>query len=959
MSVLNPHALPIETVEEKLGGNLKDGLTQAEAQARLAQYGRNELREQPPPTIWQMLLAQFNNFVVILLIVAAIISGMVGLYTEEGLTDTFAILLIVVLNAVLGVVQEGRAEAALRALKKMSQPEARVVRDGEMKLTPSAEVVPGDVVVLETGNYIPADVRLTKSFNLTIDEAALTGESVPVEKQPEALLSEDASLGDRYNMAYMGSVVTYGRGKGIVTATGMSTEIGRIAEMIQSYEEEQTPLQQRLDQLGKWLGYATLVICVIVFAVGLFRLVSEHPIGGDIGAWLSSAFDQELSILDEIIELFMVAVSLAIAAVPEGLPAVVTIALALGMQRMIRRNALIRKLASVETLGSANVICSDKTGTLTTNEMTVTRVLVDGQLLHVEGRGYAPEGGFSRDGQGAIAPDNHPTLRLLGQAAALCNDAKLAREASAWKMVGDPTEGALLALAAKSGMWGDDLNQAWARVAEVPFDSERKRMTTIHLAPDMSAGPNLYLDGAQYVAFTKGAPELVLDLCASIYRNGKVEPLSGEERAQIQKTNKELAGQALRILALAYRPLKSLPKRPTPEEVERDLIFIGLTGMIDPARPEVKAAIAEARGAGIRTVMITGDYPETAVAIGRELELLHPGGRALTGAELDRMSTEELAEVVNEVDVFARVSPTNKVQIVDALKARNYVVAMAGDGVNDAPALKRANIGVAMGITGTDVSKQTADMVLTDDNYASIVNAVEEGRVIYANIRKFVFFLVSCNVGEILIIFLSMLAGLPLPLLPIHLLWLNLVTDGAPALALGLEEGEPDIMKRKPRPAREPIITRELWTLIAVQAALETLATLGAFLIALNATGAAWGAWMPGQIITAQTVAFTTLVTAELLRAYTARSERYNLWQIGVFSNKWMIYATAGSLVLLLAVVYLPFLQPIFSTTPLSLDQWAFIAPLMLLPSVGAEVAKFILRRLDERKRAKESSAAA
>ena len=957
MSVLNPHTLLVEDVAKQLGSDLERGLDHATARQRLEQYGPNELREQPPPTLWQMLLAQFDNFVVILLIVAAVISGIVGVYTGEGLTDTVAILLIVVLNSVLGVVQEGRAEAALRALKKMSAPEARVVRDGEMTHVPSAEVVPGDVVVLETGNYVPADVRLIKGFNLTIDEGSLTGESVPVEKVAETTLPEGAPLGDRYNMAYMGSVVTYGRGKGVVTATGMNTEIGRIAEMIQSYEEEQTPLQRRLDQLGKWLGGATLVICAIVFAVGLIRVVATHPITSDLGAWLSSAYDKNLNILDEIIELFMVAVSLAIAAVPEGLPAVVTIALALGMQRMIRRNTLIRKLASVETLGSTNVICSDKTGTLTTNEMTATRVLVEGRLLSVEGRGYAPEGGFSLDGSSAVQPDEYPALKLLGLAAALCNDAKLSRDQGAWKIVGDPTEGALLTLAAKSGVWGDALNQTWVRVAEVPFDSVRKRMTTIHDIPN-PLDIDLPCDGAQYAAFTKGAPELVLDLCTHICRDGQVEPLSDEDRKRIVTVNTEQAAQALRMLALAYRPLDKVPKRPTPEEVERDLIFIGLVGMIDPARPEVKDAIAVARGAGIRTVMITGDYPQTAAAIGRDLNLLHEGGRVLTGPELDPMSAEQLAEIVDDVDVYARVSPTNKVQIVDALKARDYIVAMTGDGVNDAPALKRAHIGVAMGITGTDVSKQTADMVLTDDNYTSIVSAVEEGRIIYANIRKFVFFLVSCNVGEIAIIFLSMLAGLPLPLLPIHLLWLNLVTDGAPALALGMEKGEPDIMKRRPRPANEPILTRELWTLTAVQAVLEAVATLGAFLVALSLTGVAWGAWTAGQIITAQTVAFTTLVSAELLRAYTARSERYNLWQIGFFSNKWMIYATVGSLALLLAVVYLPFLQPIFSTVPLGLDQWVYILPLMLLPSTGAEVAKFVLRRLDERRRAEGARAA-
>jgi Ca2+-transporting ATPase len=944
MSLSHPHALPAEKVAAESGTDLSNGLSAALAKERLAQYGPNELKEEPPPTLWAMLISQFNNFVVILLIVAAVVSAIVGAYTGEGFIDAFAIILIVALNALLGVVQEGRAEAALRALKKMTAPDAHVVRDGEVQVISNPQVVPGDVAILETGNYVPADVRLVEGFNLTIDEASLTGESVPAEKRPDAILDEDAPLGDRRNMAFMGSLVTYGRGKGIVTSTGMNTQIGRIAEMIQSYKEPPTPLQQRLDQLGRWLGWATLAICGVVFVEGVVALLTATPLG-DLGAWLANTVHQ-----NKIIELFMVAVSLAIAAVPEGLPAVVTIALAIGMQRMVRRHALIRRLASVETLGSANVICSDKTGTLTTNEMTVTHVLVDGELLSVSGGGYRPEGSFSLDGR-AVQPAERPTLRLLSQAAALCNDARLTPNSGTWKMVGDPTEGALITLAAKSGSWGDDLSEAWPRVAEVPFDSERKRMTTIHRVPAAheAIGTTLPVNGAEYVAFTKGAPELVLALCGNIYRDGRVEPLPKQERKQIIRTNTDLAGQALRILALAYRPMDAAPDRPTPDQVERDLVFIGLVAMRDPARPEVRQAIAEAKGAGIRTVMITGDYPQTAAAIARDLDLLHPGGRVLTGVELDRMNTDELAEVADEVDVYARVSPANKVQIVDALKERDYVVAMTGDGVNDAPALKRAHIGVAMGITGTDVSKQTADMVLTDDNYASIVAAVEEGRVIYTNIRKFVFYLISCNVGEILIIFLAMMAKLPLPLLPIHLLWLNLVTDGAPALALGLERGEPDIMRRKPRPANEPIITRELWTLTAVQAVIETFVTLAAFVIALGTSGAAWDRWTGAQIALAQTVAFTTLVTAELLRAYTARSERYNLWQIGFFSNKWMVYATGASLLLLLAVVYLPFLQTVFDTAPLGLEQWAYVIPLMLLPAVGAEAAKFVLRRRDKR----------
>ncbi|MBN1963957.1 MAG: cation-translocating P-type ATPase, partial [Anaerolineae bacterium] len=731
----------------------------------------------------------------------------------------------------------------------------------------------------------------------------------------------DAPLGDRHNMAFMGSMVTYGRGRGVVVGTGMNTEIGKIAEMLQSYEEPPTPLQQRLNQLGRWLGWATLVICAIVFVVGVLRLLGISPID-DLGTWLNNVTHQE-----ELIELFMVAISLAIAAVPEGLPAVVTIALALGMQRMIRRHVLIRKLAAVETLGSANVICSDKTGTLTTNEMTVVQVVVDGKTLHVSGEGYRPEGGFATNGSNLDAAQID-SLQMLARGALLCNDAILQPEQDAWRLVGDPTEGALMTMAAKAGLDAKAQNAIWPRVNEVPFDAERKRMTTIHQSPN---------GGAPFMAFTKGAPELVLEQCDSILHNGAALPLDEARRAEIIECNATLAGQALRVLAVAYRSLDSVPDEPQAETIETGLTFVGLAAMRDPARPEVKDAIAVARHAGVRTVMITGDYPDTAAAIAAELGLLDDKQDILTGHDINRLSDSELTAQAEHISVYARVNPEHKMRIVEAIQSQDNVVAMTGDGVNDAPALKRSHIGVAMGITGTDVSKQTADMVLTDDNYASIVAAIEEGRVIYANIRKFVYYLISCNVGEILIIFLSMLMGLPLPLLPIHLLWLNLVTDGAPALALGLEDKEPDIMRVKPRPIKEPIITRELWVLTAVQAAVETFATLGAFVISLNV--------LNENLALAQTIAFTTLVVAELLRAFTARSERYNVWQIGIFSNKWMVYAVGLSFVLLLAVIYLPFLQPIFDTQPLDLQHWLLILPFILLPSIAAEIAKFMLKR--------------
>ncbi len=924
MPELNAYTISAEEAARVLETDLGAGISDTEAQQRIAQYGPNELREEPPPTLLQMLWQQFNNFVIILLVVAAAISAIVGAYTGEGYTDALAILAIVILNSVLGVIQEGRAEAALRALKKMTAPEARVVRDSRIKSIASRDVAPGDVVLLDTGNYIPADVRLIEGFNLTIDESPLTGESVAVVKRPGDILPQDATLGDRRNMAFAGSMVTYGRGRGLVVSTGMQTEIGRIAEMIQSYDEPDTPLQQRLNQLGRWLGTATLVICAVVFIIGVIRLSAEYPIT-NLGEWLSTATTQEA-----LIELFMTAISLAIAAVPEGLPAVVTIALALGMQRMIQRNVLIRRLAAVETLGSANVICSDKTGTLTTNEMTVVQVYIGGEIITVSGEGYRSEGGYQRNGA-SVAAQDIPDLQVLARGAMLCNDAIIERDQEGARLIGDPTEGALLTLAAKAGLVANQLATDWPRLAEVPFDSERKRMTTIHRSPNG--------DG-QYHAYTKGAPELVLERCTTILQNGASVPLTDQQRQAILQINSAMAGQALRVLAIACRPLETLPVEPQADAIEQNLTFVGLAAMRDPARPEVKDAIAVARTAGVRTVMITGDYPDTAAAIASDLGLMANGDRIMSGVELNTVDDAALAQEAQHVSVYARVNPVHKMRIVEAIQGRGNVVAMTGDGVNDAPALKRAHIGVAMGITGTDVTKQTADMVLTDDNYTSIVAAIEEGRVIYANIRKFVYYLISCNVGEILIIFSSMLLGLPLPLLPIHLLWLNLVTDGAPALALGLEKKEPDIMRQKPRPSDEPIITRELWILTGIQAVVETIATLGAFVVSLNTLEPD-----PANPVLSRTIAFTTLVIAELLRAFTARSERLNLWQIGVLTNRWMAYAVGISFVLLLGVIYLPFLQPVFDTIALNGQHWLVLLPFTLLPSAAAETAKFLMRR--------------
>jgi Ca2+-transporting ATPase len=926
------HAQPVESLVGVLRTHLTMGLRDEEASARLAQYGPNELRERPRPTFWHLLLGQFNNFLVIILIASAVISLFLGEYV-----DASAIMAIVILNAILGVVQESKAEEALAALKKMAAPEARVIRSGHIRTIPSRELVPGDVVLLEAGHYVPADVRLVEAVNLKVDEAALTGESVPVQKDAEVLLDRELPIGDRRNSAFMGTMVTYGRGKAIVVATGMHTQFGLIAEMIQSYEEEATPLQRKLDQLGHWLGIACLVICGIVGLVGVLRGLP-------------------------LLEMFMTAVSLAIAAVPEGLPAVVTICLALGMQEMIRRHALIRKLPAVETLGSATVICSDKTGTLTQNEMMVVRCWTEGRSFTLSGEGYQPHGEFRREGQ-PFDPQADLLTRLLCYGAALCNDAVLepsgqvADGSPTWRMVGDPTEGALVVAAAKAGLWKKELEKSYPRVAEAPFDSERKRMSTVHsfaslkdkqisMDNDQIPKPNIARSGqifghSPYVAFVKGAPDMLLERCTQVVANGGVRSLDETWRQNILAANEAMSRQALRVLGIAYRPLETPPANPDAKTLERDLTFIGLMGMIDPARPEVKPAVQMAKGAGLKSVMVTGDYLQTAVAIAQELDLLSPEGKVLTGAELDRLDDTTFTDMVEEVDVYARVSPQHKVRIVEAFKKRGHVVAMTGDGVNDAPALKRADIGVAMGITGTDVSKETADMVLTDDNYASIVSAVEAGRVIYSNIRKFVYYLLSCNVGEILVIFLAMLARLPVPLKPIQLLWLNLVTDGAPALALGLEKGEPGIMRRPPRPTGEPVINREMQWGIVIQSVAITSAVLAAFIYGLRS--------FPGDLAAAQTLAFVTLTASELLRAFTSRSERYSLFSIGVFSNRWMLLAVSSSFLLLLAVLYVPFLQPFFSVMPLGLWEWLVILPLVLIPSIAAELTKLVLRHLDVR----------
>ena len=953
------HALKAEDVLKHL--EVQDaGLSSAEVEKRLQYYGQNQLREAPRPGFLALLWAQLNNFVVILLIVASVISALLGDYVEAA-----AIMAIVVLNSVLGIVQEQRAEQALAALKKLAAPDAQVLRDGVRRSVPSYNLVPGDIVFLEAGNFIPADLRLLEAVNLRVEEASLTGESLPVQKNAATVLEKNVPLGDRKNTAFLGTLVNYGRGRGVVTSTGMRTQLGLIATMLQNVETEETPLQRRLDQLGRSLSIGSLILVAVVFIVALINQTN-----------ISQLFTSPLAYFGEfaeqITEVFIIAISLAIAAVPEGLPAVVTISLALGMREMIQRHALIRKLSSVETLGSATVICSDKTGTLTQNEMTVTRIWADDQFVHVTGTGYAPQGEFQVDGA-KVDVKKYPAILSTLWLGLLNNDATIEKTGEndavqTYRIVGDPTEGSLLVAAAKAGAIHLDINEAYPRENEVPFDSERKRMITIHDVRDPKPhDPSPFYDEKHKdwdVIAVKGAPDIVLELCTQYQgMDDKPQPMTKEARERILAANDAMTRDALRVLGLAYRLERDVPDDPEKikaEELEKNLVFVGLVGMIDPPRTEVKPALERARHAGIRTVMITGDFPNTAKAIAEAIGLLRPGKKVLTGAALDDMDDEELKNIIEDTDVFARVSPEHKMRIVDALQANDEIVAMTGDGVNDAPAIKRADIGVAMGITGTDVAKGTADMVLTDDNYASIVSAVQQGRIIYSNIRKFVFFLLSSNVAEIMIIFLATLAGLPAPLTAIQLLWLNLITDGAPALALAMEKGDPDIMDRKPRAKNETIVNRSMGVGIVIQTIVQTGAVLGAFVM-----GLIWhleaGAVIPSgtnalsfilahdwrgiDVQTAETMAFVTLSLAELFRAYTVRSERASVFQIGFFSNKYMQYAVGLSIALLLIVCAVPFLQPIFNTHFLTGREWSVVLGLALMPAVAEEITKFFLRR--------------
>ena len=867
------HARPISDIARELETDPERGLSAAEAEARLERHGPNALPEQGGRTLLQSFAEQFANFLIGLLLVATVIALAIGEYV-----DAATIFAIVILSAVLGVVQERRAEGALEALRKMMTPVARVLRDGNVVEVAATSIVPGDVVLLEAGHYVPADLRLTETASLKVNEASLTGESTQVTKDARADVPEDAPVADRENCAFSGTMVTYGHGRGVVVGTGAGTQIGRIATLITSYEQEATPLQRRMSSLGRWLGIGAVVICAAIFAIG-------SSTGRDL------------------VEMLLVAVSLAVAAVPEGLPAVVTISLALGMQRMARRNALMRRLAAVETLGSATVIASDKTGTLTKGEMTAVALYLGPDLPEVEvtGAGYEPSGSFRRDGS-EFDPQQDPHLRRLLEASALCNDARLQNEDGRWTVVGDTTEGALTVLAAKAGIDPEALEGDRPRVAEIPFSSEARRMTTAHRWDEA------------YLVFQKGAPDEVLPRCTRRRAARETVPLSSDDRDAILAANDALAERGLRVLALAYREVGDVPPD---DQLEDDLIFLGLAAIQDPPRPEARDAVGLCFKAGIVPLMITGDHAATALAIARDLRIADEGGRVLTGRDVERMDDGELREALGDVRVFARISPETKVRIVEALRDNGHIVAVTGDGVNDAPALKRADIGAAMGITGTDVAKEAADMVITDDNFASIVAAVEEGRKIFDNIRNFVVLLLSANVGEIILIFGGIVVGLPVPLLAAQILWVNLVTDSLPALALSLERGDPDAMERPPRPPQEPILTRGIATLTVVRGLVEGVGALAAF--------AFWLYVLDASDDLARSVAFTAVVVAELLEAHGSRSLYRTIKDIGPLSNPWVVWATLFSFVMMVAVLYVPFLQEAFHTEPLGWPEWTAV----------------------------------
>lgn len=878
----------------------KYGLSEKEAEKKFDKYGPNTLTKKKKISPLKILIDQFSDFMVLILLASTLISACMG-----EVTEAITIISIVVVNAILGFIQEYRTEKTLEALKNLAAPTAKVVRNGKTVEIPAERIVPGDLIIIEAGDRVPADAVLIEANGILADESLLTGESVPVEKFVEVNGNRNGTAIEKNSSIYMGTIVAGGRGKAIVCATGMLTEMGKIADMIQNIETEETPLQKRLDSLGRYVVFGCLAICAVVSITGVLR-------GQKLFTMLLSG------------------ISLAVAAVPEGLPAIVTIALALGVRRMLKRNAMIRKLPAVETLGCASVICSDKTGTLTENKMTVRKIYSGGGYTEVRGSAMSSEGEFISFNR-KINPLDNAGLKQTIEIGVVCNNASMVKikeknpfrkissmvsKQEKWELSGDPTEVALLVAGAKGGFTQEFLGEKYFRIDEIPFDSDRKCMSVI-----------CENNNGEIFVFTKGAPDVIINKCAKIYTSKGIVNLDDEGTRKVLKANDSMADEALRVLGVAYRKLGSRSYKNS--DVEKNLIFVGLIGMIDPPRKEVLEAVRKCRFAGIKPVMITGDHKITAAAIARELNIATEGDRVVTGAELEQMDDKKLQEVVEEVPVYARVSPRHKLRIVRALKKRGHIVAMTGDGVNDAPAIKEADIGVSMGITGTDVTKESAAMILRDDNFATIVAAIEEGRVIYSNIRKFIRYLLSCNIGEVFTMFVGMLIGFPLPLLPIQVLWVNLVTDGLPAIALGFEPAEKDIMMRPPRGAKENIFSQGLLNLILFRGVIIGVSTLAVFASIFHFTS---------SVETARTAAFVTLVMTQLMHVFECKSERKNIFEVPFFNNIALVLATMCSLTMILSAVYIPFMQEIFKTVPLSVNDWILIGG---FSAVGPVVSSF------------------